>query len=434
MRTSLSGPVIIFGNDNPQQISDTDSGPNIDYQSNALLDSRYASQATAAGEGNQAGVLALHNPVQIQSLNGFPVAAAVANIAASQTPAASAFFTLASVVASGIAPNMPLIPQGTPASTNAQFSQPNAAQPQPVIPGSANLVNVIALDFGFALGTTTTAVATATTVTITGPTVTLPAGNTASATYATRYFYPGQRIMIAGAGNAAGTVPLSTIVLATDRYASPGIALAAAGTITIANPALFAITGTSIGSADQEYGVAVKPVVKAGATRIYDPSQLISRVVTVTNGVGGSGSVTVRGYDIYEQPMSQIITITASTTVAGTKAFKYISSVQANAGAVTTGGVSIGTAAIFGLPARADEVEYQLGYFGGVAVPIASYVMADQTTPATNTVGGSGDVRGTVAVTANGTTRLVVLQTCPLAQAVRTTNLDSRGIFGVVQA
>jgi hypothetical protein len=415
MRTSLSGPVVIIGNDNPQQISDTDAGPNVDYQSNSLLDSRYASDASMAGSAG--GVLALHNPVQIESISAFPSTGGVATIAASQTPAALAFFALATAVAPGVAPNIPLVPQGT------------AIQP------TAATTPVLALEFGFALVTTTTAAATANVLTVTGPTVTLPAGTSASAVYATRFFYPGQKIIVAGAGNAAGTVPLLTSVLATDRYAVPGQALAAAGTVVIANPALFAATGLSVGTSDQEYGVAVKPVIKAGATRIYDPSQMLSRVVTVTNGVGGSGSVTVRGFDIYEQPMSQVIAITASSTVAGTKAFAYISSVQVNAGGVTTGGVSIGTANIFGLPVRADVVEYQQGFQGGVAIPITSYVLADQTTPATNTSGGSGDVRGTVAMTTpNATTRLVVLQTSPAATAVRTTNIDARGLFGVTNA
>jgi hypothetical protein len=431
MRTSLTGPVVIFGNDNPQQISDTDSGPNIDYQSNALLDSRYVSQATAAGEGSNGGILALHNPVQVQALNCFPSAASTTAIASGgQTPAAGAFFTLASANAAGIAVNIPLIPQLAPVSTNAQFAGLNAAQPQAIIPGSANLVNVIALDFGFAVGTV---VAGSAVLTVTGPTVTLPAGNSSTATYATRYFYPGQKLLVAGAGNVGGTAVLATSVLATDRYSSPTVALASAGTVLLANPSLY--TGTVyVGTSDQEYGVAAKPVVKAGATRIYDPSQMTARNVTITTlSTTSSGTITVRGYDIYEQPMSQTLTIPGTaSTVVGTKAFAYISSVQLNTGGVSTGGINVGTGSLFGLPVRADEVEYQLGYQGGVAIPITSYVMADQTITPTAT---TGDVRGTVAMTTpNSTTRLVVLQTTPLAQAARASNIDVRGIFGVNNA
>jgi hypothetical protein len=130
--------------------------------------------------------------------------------------------------------------------------------------------------------------------------------------------------------------------------------------------------------------------------------------------------------------MSQTITIAGTATATGTKAFAYISSVQLNTGATLAGTLSVGTANIFGLPVRADEVEYQLGYQGGVAQPITAYVMADQTSPATAT---TGDVRGTVTMTTpNGTTRLVVFQTTPLAQAVRANNIDARGIFGVNNA
>jgi len=89
MRTSLSGPVILYGNDNPQQISETDSGPNVDYQTNALLDSRYVSQATASGaqEGN-GGVLSWHNPVEVEALSAIPRTLSNTVLAAAQAPAA----------------------------------------------------------------------------------------------------------------------------------------------------------------------------------------------------------------------------------------------------------------------------------------------------------------------------------------------------------
>lgn len=421
MRTSLNGPVILFGNDNPQQISDTDSGPNVDYQSNAILDSRYVSQVTAAGEGAQGGVLAWHNPVEVEALSSIPQAAANANIAALSTPAALAFFTLASANTTGIAVNIPLIPYG-----------------QAIQPGAQGLVNVIALDFGFATGTTTTAAATANVLTLTGPT---PAGYTGTATYASRFFYPGQRILVPGAGNAGGTLPLSTIVLATDRYAAPGQVLAATGTVLMANPALAVATGVGIGTSDQEYGVAVKPVVKAGAVRVYDPAQMTARNVTVTSAsTTASGNVIVRGYDIYEQPMSEIIAIpTTATTNAGNKAFGYIGSVQVQAGGVTTGTVSIGTGSKIGLPVRVDVFEALALWSGGVqivgpgagALP-TGLVTADQTLVATSS---TGDVRGTYTpATLNGTLRLAVYHQAPISQAKVSNNIDFRGIVGVVQA
>lgn len=419
MRTSFSGPMVLYGNDNPQQISDTETGPNIDYQANALIDSRYVSQATAGGEGNQNGILSWHNPATVEVLSCVLQTASNTVIAASQTPAALAFFTLASAAATGIAINIPLVPFGSPI-------QPTS----PVTP-------VIAIDFGFAIGTTTTAAATAATVTLTGPT---PAGYTGTVAYASRFFYPGQRILVASAGNAAGTLPLSCVVLATDRYSAPGVAVAAAGTITIDRPALFASAGLPIGTCDQEYGVAVKPVVKAGAARMYDPAQMTARNVTVTNGVGGSGTVVVRGFDIYEQPMSEIIAITASTTVAGKKAFGYISSVQVSGGGVTTGGVSIGTGNVLGIPVRADVSEALVVWQNGVQLPgtagstLAGVTFADQTAVATSS---TGDVRGTYlpgTTVPNGTARYAIYSSAPSSQAKVSTNIDFRGLVGVVQA
>lgn len=417
MRTSLDGPVILFGNDNPQQGSNTDAGPNVDFQSNALLDSRYVSQVTAAGEGSNSGVLTFHNPVEIEALSSVPQTASNTLITTSQTPAALAFFALASANAVGLAVAIPLIPFGS------AFT-----------PGAVT-VPVLALDFGFAIGTTTTAVATANTLTLTGPT---PGGYTGTVAYASRFFYPGQRIIVPGAG--AGGAPLFTTVNATDRYAAPGFALAAAGTVTMANPALTVATNVGIGTSDQEYGIAVKPVVKAGATRIYDPAQMTARNVTVTNGVGGSGAVTVRGYDIYEQPMSEVIAITASSTVQGNKAFAYISSVQVNNGGVTTGGVSIGTGNKIGSPVRIDVTEalaiWQNGVqlVGSAGAAPAGVVFADQTAVATS---ATGDVRGTYlpgTTVPNGTARYAIYHQAPICQAKVATNIDFRGIVGVVQA
>jgi hypothetical protein len=103
--------------------------------------------------------------------------------------------------------------------------------------------------------------------------------------------------------------------------------------------------------------------------------------------------------------------------------------VQLNVGSSLTGTLSVGTGGLFGLPLRADLPEYQYGFLGGTAIANTSYVLADQTSPATTT---SGDVRGTVAVTANGAARLFILQTYPIAQAKLATNIDNRTFTGVV--
>jgi hypothetical protein len=425
MRTALSGPVILYGNDNPQQISDNEAGPNIDYQSNALLDSRFVSQVTAAGEGSQGGVLAWNNPTELEVMNAIPASASTTIIAAAQAPTIGGFFTLAAANTPGLAVNMPLIPQGAP-------SGPGAANPQALIPGSVNLVNVLALDFGFALGTT---VAGSAVLTLTGPS---PGGYTATATYASRFFYPGQKVLVTAAGNAGGTLPLATTVLATDRYAASGQVVQATGTVLLANASLF--TGAvQIGTSDQEYGVTCSPVVRAGASRVYDGSQMLSRQVIVTASGASTGTVTVRGYDIYGQPMSELQTIVGTGTSVPKKAFKYISSVQLNTGSTLTGTLSVGTNAAVGLPVRVDLVEplaiwvnnvQILGVAGSLP---AGLVMADQTIVATN---ATGDVRGTYTMQTapNGVIRIVIFYQPPLMQSKVSTNIDPRGFVGVTQA
>jgi hypothetical protein len=413
MRTSIDGPVILYGNDNPQQVSNTDAGPNVDYQSNALLDSRYVSQVT--GAGSSGGINAFHNPVELEILSSIPTAAGAANIAAAQAPTIGGFFTLASANVAGVAVNLPLVPFGT------------AIQPTSVT------VPVIALDYGFAIGTT---VAGSAVLTLTGPS---PTGYTATATYASRFFYPGQRLLIAGAGNVGGTLPLSTSVLATDRYAAPGSVVQATGIVLLSSPSLF--TGTVyVGTSDQEYGVAVKPVVKAGAVRVYDPAQMTSRQVIVTASGASTGTVTIRGYDIYEQAMSETQTIVGTGVTVPKKAFAYISSVQLNTGATLTGTLSVGTNAAMGIPARADLSEYLTVWQNGVELPgtaggtQAGVTFADQTPVATPT---TGDVRGIYlpgTSVPNGTVRYVMYITSPIAQAKVSNNIDFRGVIGVVQA
>lgn len=406
MRTALSGPIILYGNDNPQQISDTDAGPNIDYQGNALIDSRYVSAAVAAPTAG--GINSWFIPSLVEDLVGIPRALGGANIAAAQAATNGGFFTLASANAAGIAVNVPFIPQGSP-----------------ITPGSTAQVNVLALDFGMALCTTTTAAATAKTVTITGP---------VSAAYALRFFYPGQRLIIPGAG-ASSTLPLFCTVLATPTAAAAGSVVSAAGTVTVDTAAGTVVTASAVGTADRLYGIVASPVIAAGAANIYDPAQLVARTLSVTASGGASGSVLVRGYDIYGQAMSESITIVGSgVSTTQKKAFKYISSAQAIGAGVTTGTLSIGTTDVFGFGIRSDLFEYTDIYYNGALITASTgWLAADITSPATTT---TGDVRGTYAVqsASDGTKKLIVFQVPAAAQACKSTNIDNRLLAGVVQA
>ena len=188
--------------------------------------------------------------------------------------------------------------------------------------------------------------------------------------------------------------------------------------------------------------------VTSSATQVFSVTNLTSPWgVTVLNqgpsnvwvGAGtvttSSGVLLISGAQLtVEGPAQNLWAITASSTVQGNKAFAYISSVQANSGAVTTGGVSIGTGNKFGLPFRADLPEYQQAFFAGAAVTFTvgtNLFLADQTPVATS---ATGDVRGTIVVTAAAGSRLQLFQQAPIAQAKVSNNIDFRGLLGVTQA
>ena len=168
----------------------------------------------------------------------------------------------------------------------------------------------------------------------------------------------------------------------------------------------------------------------SGANNIWDPTSLCARTVSVTSsgGVETSATFTVKGYDIYNYPMTETITGPGSgLTVNGKKAFKYIASVTPG-GTPSGSTVSIGTSSIFGFPMRVDRYGYTRMTWNDIRQAVAQFTAADTTSPATAT---TGDVRGTYTVTgsaANGTIRLIVTISIPPA------NMGTvAGVFGVTQ-
>ena len=159
-------------------------------------------------------------------------------------------------------------------------------------------------------------------------------------------------------------------------------------------------------------------------------------VTTSVATVGANITFTVSGYDIYGYPMTNAITVTSGstsgTTVNGTKAFKYITSVTPSVTDTTTS-YSVGTTDIFGLPLRSDYFGDALIVYPGtgatnVVTSVTGYTAA-VTTTATST---TGDVRGTYALqtaSSTGTNRLIVRQSPALYNIGSAT-----GLFGVTQA
>lgn len=384
MRTAMDGPVIIYGNDNPQQMSNTDAGPSVDYQGGAIIDPRFVASVAKAPTAGQ--IPAFYNAVYVPLVDGVPQTKAANAIAASQALTNGGAVTLVSTQGAAASPNIPLVPYGLAVN-------------------SANVVKVLALDFGFAIGATT---ATSTAVTL-------------SAAASAKFFRPGQKIIISGAGATANN-PLITTVVSVSGTA-----------LVIADAAGQTVAAAQIGTADSS-GVTASPYQSAGAASLFDATQAIARTVTVTASGASSGTVTVSGYDIYGMPMTETITIVGTGTANGKKAFKYISGAVANGAGVTTGTHQIGTNDLFGMNLRTDFWEYANIFWAGAFVTTSTgWLTADTTSPATST---TGDVRGTYATqsAANGTNRLAIFVSLPQYNAVNATNLNPATLTGVTQA
>ena len=244
-----------------------------------------------------------------------------------------------------------------------------------------------------------TGIAAGTTITGYGPTVNVSNGNSAAG-------FTGS-YTVSGAPVAAGTSGSQLTITAS------------LGSVT--NDA---ITGSQI------------PFGSAQTISLWNPQALSARAVSVTPVSAtptASITFTVSGFDIYGYPMTEVISLTTSSTqntaVNGKKAFKYITSVIPSVADTVT--YSVGTTNIFGFPLRSDNfgdllINQSASVNPAVVTANSGYVAA-VTTYATST---TGDVRGTYTFTPTlATTRFVVRQT------VQPYNVGSiAGLYGVTQA
>jgi hypothetical protein len=127
----------------------------------------------------------------------------------------------------------------------------------------------------------------------------------------------------------------------------------------------------------------------------------------ITSGIAHASttiamSIVINGYDVYKQPMSESLTLTAASSTgtpvvyAGHKAFKYVSSIAITAAAdATANTLNVGWGDAIGLPyALPSKSDLQQVWFNDVLEATApTVVVADTTSPATAT---TGDVRGTL--------------------------------------
>lgn len=142
----------------------------------------------------------------------------------------------------------------------------------------------------------------------------------------------------------------------------------------------------------------------------------VPRCVTITSGGNDSGiAFLIRGYDLYGQPLSQLLTGTNGSTATTKKAFLSVISIVPNGSVAST--VTAGTSDTFGLPVQLIDKGYVdvQNWANTTAIDGGTCTVSDQTTPATNL---TGDVRGTYAPStgSNGSNRLVFSQTLNATQ------------------
>lgn len=383
--SALSGPQIVYGDSpsrNPQM------GPSLFVSGNGLLDPR--SQFTyTPGQQDNVPVFGFLGTNSILTINVPPVTLSAALIAASAHTTGGTAMTLASSATAGLAVGVGITRQDT----------------------GVAVTGLLELDPEQAVGTATIA-AGSTVMSVTAMTT----GN------GDNLFFPG--MVLSGTSIAAGTTILSYGTgnggIGTYNISAPPTAAIAGGTITGVATGL-AASGLAFGS--------------AGTVNLWNPCSLLARAVSVTSTTGqtAGATFTVRGFDVYGFPVTEVITLSgaSATTTNGKKAFKYILSVTPN----TTDGTnsySIGTTDIIGLPIRSDTfqvgAEYDVSLMMNNAAIAAStgYTAADKTTPTSST----GDVRGTYALQtpSNGTLRLIATQS-PTVAAMQSVT----GLFGNTQ-
>lgn len=183
-------------------------------------------------------------------------------------------------------------------------------------------------------------------------------------------------------------------------------------------------TAAGAGSVTLTAGTSAKSIVRADGVTVIQLD--VPRAVKV-NCATTARAFTVTGYDVYGQPMSEVITVAvAGTAVTGLKAFYQVSAATI-AGSATA--VVIGTSDVLGIPVRVANAAYVASVKSNntLAQDAGTFVAADTATATTAT----GDVRGTYApaTTSNGIIRTVMAITLPgIAVGPNATRVGALGV------
>jgi hypothetical protein len=171
----------------------------------------------------------------------------------------------------------------------------------------------------------------------------------------------------------------------------------------------------------------------------------VARALCISAASIGSGTtnVTVTGYDIFNNRMTEYLSANGTTVVNGKKAFKYILSVVTASTAATTvtpANIQIGLSDVFGVNLRMDKAEYlQVAWNGCTPTTQVGFTTALSTTSGATTA----DVRGTInastlavatVASTNGARRLTVIMNVPINNMLNATPNATASLFGAPQA
>src|SRR3974390_3271180 len=104
------------------------------------------------------------------------------------------------------------------------------------------------------------------------------------------------------------------------------------------------------------------------SVQCYDPRRSIARALRIVSSGAGdtTQTITTRGFDLYNYPMSETLSLNGTTSVAGKKAFKYILSCTPSAN--TAGNISVGTSDIYGMPLFVPQAPAMPPGVGGISM------------------------------------------------------------------
>lgn len=407
------GPYISIGSLMDNRVEPFD-GPSMAYQGDMIPDPRY----TIANKDSLSpgAIKGYFNNPYFTLVDTIPSANATNSIAVAQNPTTTVGLALTLVTAqAGTAAGVPVFCPGVPIINLS----------------TGNATTVSAIDFGFTTGTT---VANSTTVTVVDNSL----------------FTLGQWVFIPGVG---GTTNVGLFTQVQSKSTNTTV-------ITVSPAPQTALNNIPIGQANlyntflppaTQFGPstvtpnAVEPYKLAGFGLAFDPAQGLARALSVTAASIGSGTtaLTVNGFDVYGQPMTELITANGTTTVNGKKAFKYVNTITV-ATAATTGtpaNITVGHSDIVGFNIRSDKWEYSnIFWNGGFAINSTGWTKALSTTSSTTTA----DVRGTqnlstaqVGTTAasgsDGAKRVTIMMSVPLQNMISASPISTSSLFGTAQ-